>query len=54
MGRILVNTNRNSTILNSGEIIGNPIDDKEKNLLQNIFKIADNIIEGNYFKLKNN
>ncbi|MDV4151789.1 LTA synthase family protein [Clostridium sp. AL.422] len=54
MGRILVNTNRNSTILNSGEIVGTPKDQKEEAHLKDIFKIADNIIEGNYFKLKNN
>lgn len=53
MGRILVNTNRNSTILNSGEIMGNPVDEEERTLLQDIFKIADNIIEGDYFNVKN-
>lgn len=51
MGRILVNTNRNSTILNNGEIKGNPKDEKEKEHLENVFKIADIIIEGNYFNV---
>ena len=54
MGRILVNTNRNSTILNDGSIMGSPKDQNEENHLKDIFKIADNIIEGNFFKLKNN
>ena len=50
MGRILVNTNRNSTILNNGEIVGENISVEEKTHLENTFKIADNIIKGNYFK----
>lgn len=54
MGRILVNTNRNSTILNYGEIMGTPKDENEENHLKDVFKIADNIIEGDYFKMKNN
>lgn len=54
MGRILVNTNRNSTILNYGEIMGTPKDENEEAHLKDVFKIADNIIEGNYFKIKNN
>lgn len=53
MGRILVNTNRNSTILNNGEIIGENITEEEKIHLENAFKIADNIIKGNYFKNSN-
>lgn len=51
MGRILVNTNRDSTILNNGEIKGTPKDEDEKNHLDNVFKIADLIIEGNYFNI---
>ena len=50
MGRILVNTNRNSTILNDGTIMGTPKDEKEENHLKDAFKIADNIIESDYFK----
>ena len=49
MGRILVNTNRDSTILNNGEIKGTPKDEEEKEHLEDTFKIADFIIEGNYF-----
>lgn len=50
MGRILVNTNRNSTILNNGKIIGENVNEGEKSHLENAFKIADNIIKGNYFE----
>lgn len=49
MGRVLVNTNRDAAILNSGEIMGTPKDEKEINHLKDTFKIADNIIEKNYF-----
>lgn len=52
MGRILVNTNRNSTILNYGEIIGTPKDENEETHLKDTFKISDLIIQGDYFKLK--
>jgi len=51
MGRVLVNTNRNATILNNGDIIGTPKDSNEENHLKDVFKIADDIIEGNYFKV---
>ncbi|MDU7240497.1 LTA synthase family protein [Clostridium sp.] len=51
MGRVLVNTNRNATILNNGDIIGTPKDANEENHLKDVFKIADDIIEGNYFKV---
>jgi lipoteichoic acid synthase len=51
MGRVLVNTNRNATILNNGDIMGTPKDENEENHLKDVFKIADDIIEGNYFKV---
>ena len=51
MGRVLVNTNRNAKILNNGDIIGTPKDSNEENHLKDVFKIADDIIEGNYFKV---
>ena len=54
MGRILVNTNRNSTILNDGEIKGSPKDENEEKHLKDVFKIADMIIQGDYFKIKTN
>lgn len=49
MGRVLVNTNRNATILNDGTIIGNPTPE-EKAHLEKSFNIADMVIQGNYFK----
>lgn len=52
MGRILVNTNRNSTILNYGEIMGTPNNEDEESHLKDVFKIADLIIQGDYFNLK--
>lgn len=51
MGRVLVNTNRNATILNNGDIMGTPKDENEEKHLKDVFKIADDIIEGNYFKV---
>ena len=50
MGRVLVNTNRDSIILNDGTIMGTPKDEKELNHLKDTFKIADSIIQKNYFK----
>lgn len=50
MGRVLVNTERDAAILNSGDIMGTPKDEKELNHLKDTFKIADYIIEKNYFK----
>lgn len=49
MGRVLVNTNRNSIILNDGEIVGNPTKE-EKEHLEKSFRISDMVIQGNYFK----
>lgn len=49
MGRVLVNTDRDATILNEGQIVGNPKDEKELNHLKDSFKIADSIISKNYF-----
>ena len=54
MGRVLVNTNRDATILNNGDIMGTPKDPNEEKHLKDSFKIADFIIEGNYFKTINN
>jgi len=50
MGRVLVNTERDAAILNSGDIMGTPKDEKELNHLKDTFKIADSIIEKNYFE----
>lgn len=49
MGRVLVNTNVNATINSSGQILGNPKDEKEIRHLQDMYKISNNIIESNYF-----
>lgn len=53
MGRVLVNTERDAAILNDGSIMGTPKDEKEINHLNDTFKIADLIIEKNYFGNKN-
>lgn len=50
MGRILVNTNKDATIINNGTIMGTPKNEDEIKHLKDTFNIADNIIEGNYFK----
>ena len=50
MGRVLVNTERDATIINSGDIMGTPKDENEISHLKDTFKIADSIIEKNYFK----
>ncbi|MGN2368814.1 LTA synthase family protein [Clostridium cagae] len=50
MGRVLVNTERDATILNYGDIMGTPKDENELNHLKNSFNIADLIISKNYFK----
>ena len=49
MGRVLVNTERDAAILNDGSIMGTPKDEKEINHLNDTFKVADSIIEKNYF-----
>lgn len=53
MGRVLVNTERDAAILNDGSIMGTPKNEKEINHLNDTFKIADLIIEKNYFGNKN-
>ncbi len=49
MGRVLVNTDRDAAILNDGEIMGTPKNEKEISHLKDTFNIADNIIGKNYF-----
>lgn len=46
MGRVLVNTNRNATVLNYGEIVGVPKDTAEKKLLEEAREVADKYIRG--------
>lgn len=49
MGRVLVNTNKDTTVLNYGQIKGTPNNQDEEKHLKDTFKIADYIIKGNYF-----
>lgn len=51
MGRILVKTKRNFTILNNGELVGTPNNHTEKEHMLAAREIADKIIKGNYFKV---
>ncbi|WNR46223.1 LTA synthase family protein [Paenibacillus roseipurpureus] len=48
MGKVLVNTRKNFTILNDGTLVGQPNDAEEDHLLQS-FKIANWLHESNYF-----
>ena len=52
MGRNLLNTKRNCAVLNFGEIVGTPNTKEEEDHMKNAIPIADKIIEGNYFKIK--
>ncbi|GKU32624.1 LTA synthase family protein [Clostridium folliculivorans] len=52
MGRVLVNTNRDATILNYGQIIGTPKDEKEKQHLEDSLQISDMFIRGKYLNNK--
>lgn len=50
MGKVLVNTNKNYTILNDGTVIGTPpTEDAKQHVLQS-FQIADLVHESNYFE----
>lgn len=53
MGRILVNTNRNSTVLKGNILIGNIKDDKEREHLLKSYEIGRKIIMNNYFRNQN-
>lgn len=52
MGRNLLNTERNATVLANDTIIGTPNSEEEKQNLIQMTKISDKIIESNYFKGK--
>lgn len=52
MGRNLLNTRRNSTVLTNDTIVGTPNSEEERKHLLNMTKISDKIIEGDYFKGK--
>ncbi|WP_300383078.1 LTA synthase family protein [Clostridium sp.] len=51
MGRNLLNTKRNSTVIKGGTIIGNP-NQEELEKLSEGYKIAEYIIKNNYFEVK--
>lgn len=48
MGKILVNTNKNFTILNNGTLVGEPRDAEKDHILRS-FQIANWLHESNYF-----
>ncbi|WP_167357057.1 LTA synthase family protein [Paenibacillus pectinilyticus] len=48
MGKVLVNTNKNFTILNNGTLVGDP-NEKEKDHILRSFQIANWLHESNYF-----
>lgn len=52
MGRNLLNTNVNATVIKGNEIIGKP-SEKEKNHLEKAYQIAEYIINNNYYKYNN-
>lgn len=52
MGRNLLNTKRNATVLANDTIVGIPSSEEEKNHLLDMTKISDKITEGNYFKVR--
>ncbi|UKS29293.1 LTA synthase family protein [Paenibacillus sp. HWE-109] len=49
MGKNLVNTKRNFTILNDGTLVGDQPDGREKTHILDSFKIADLVHESNFF-----
>lgn len=51
MGRNLLNTNRNSTVIKGNKIIGNPTEEERKRL-EKAYTIADYIIKNKYFETK--
>lgn len=54
MGRVLVNTSRNATIIKGNEIKGEVKDDEEYNHLMESYNIGKKIIANNYFRNKIN
>ena len=49
MGRNLLNTNRDATVIKGSIVVGNPTKE-EKQKLQEAYKIADYIIKNKYFE----
>ncbi len=50
MGRVLVNTNRNATVIKGGNIVGEVQSEKEKEHLLKAYSIADKIIKDRYME----
>lgn len=52
MGRNLLNTNRDATVIKDGIVVGNPKDDEEE-MFKKAYDIADKIIKNNYYNITN-
>jgi len=52
MGRVLVNTNRNATVIKGNTIVGKVKDEEERTHLLDAYSIGEKIIKGNYFSKK--
>ncbi|WP_034849074.1 LTA synthase family protein [Clostridium hydrogeniformans] len=50
MGKVLVKSKKNFTVLNYGEIVGTPSSKKEEEHMKNSISIGNKILESNYFK----
>lgn len=48
MGRNLLNTNRDATVIKGGIVVGNPSEEEEE-MLKKAYDIADKIIKNNYY-----
>ena len=48
MGRNLLKTNRDATVIKGGIVVGNP-SEKEEEMLKKAYDIADKIIKNNYY-----
>ena len=49
MGRVLVNTNRDATVIKGNEIKGTVKDENEKNHLLDAYSIGEKIIKNNLY-----
>lgn len=52
MGRNLLNTNRDATVIKDGIVVGNP-KDEEEDMLKKAYDISDKIIKNNYYYITN-
>ncbi len=52
MGRNLLNTKRDATVIKDGIIVGNPKEDEEE-MLKKAYDIADKIIKNDYYNATN-